>query len=218
MIITLDGPSATGKSTLAKALAKKLGYKFLNSGMIYRAVTYYLLKNSINFDSDAQIPNAINKMVIQLVFIGEEQSVLINGTNCSQFVSTKEVQENVSLYSQNLDIRHKVLQVQRQFAAKHNIVIEGRDIGTEVFPMAEFKFYVECSIDVRAKRRHADLTAAGQIISLDEVKKSLEKRDYIDSTRKFSPLTKPKDAIVIDTTLNTIDQSLNFILNYVKRR
>lgn len=218
MVITLDGPSATGKSTLAKLLAKKLDYKFLNSGMIYRCLSYYFLSNNILPSSENQINTLLEDVHIDIQFCDGEQNIVINGKNLTKYATIKQVQDSVSLYSQLPMIRKKVLYAQRAFAMRHNIVIEGRDTGTEVFPRAEFKFYVVCDIMVRAKRRHSDLVNAGQDISLEEVKKSLEKRDYLDSTRKYSPLVKPDNAIIVDTTNSTIEKSLGFLLNYVKRR
>lgn len=215
MVITLDGPSGTGKSTLAKLIANELGFKFLNTGMIYRAISFYFLKRNI-FPKDAQkIVDELNNINIDIKFINGNQNIIINSVNCTDFVSAKEVQENVSLYSQILPIRQRVLKVQRNFAKTNNVVIEGRDIGTEVFPNADYKFYVDCDVNVRARRRHADLIASGQQISFEEVIKSLENRDYLDKTREYSPLKKPDGAIDIDTSNNTIEETLNKMMTFI---
>lgn len=216
MIITIDGPSGTGKSTLAKIIAQKLNIKFLNSGMIYRAFTYYFLQNNIKSSCEKIIEEYLENINVEIVFINNSQHIIVNGTDCTPFVSNKEINENVSLYSQILCLRHKVLHLQRNFASLNDIVIEGRDIGTEVFPNANYKFYVDCDILVRAKRRHEDLLKIDSSITLDEVVKSLEKRDYIDKTRKFSPLVKPKGAIEIDTSYKTIEQTVEEMLDYIK--
>ena len=186
--------------------------------MIYRCLSYYFLSNNILPSSENQINTLLEDVHIDIQFCDGEQNIVINGKNLTKYATIKQVQDSVSLYSQLPMIRKKVLYAQRAFAMRHNIVIEGRDTGTEVFPRAEFKFYVVCDIMVRAKRRHSDLVNAGQDISLEEVKKSLEKRDYLDSTRKYSPLVKPDNAIIVDTTNSTIEKSLGFLLNYVKRR
>lgn len=215
MVITLDGPSGTGKSTLAKMLAKKLNFKFLNTGMIYRAITHYMLLQGIMPENYDEVLKKLNSINIEILFIDNNQNVIINNENCSEFVNSKEVQEYVSVYSQILEIRKCVLNVQRNYAKANSIVVEGRDIGSEVFPNADKKFYVICDIDVRAKRRYEDLIKSGQNISLNEVKKSLENRDLLDTTRKFSPLIKPENAIVVDTSNSTIEQSLNNMLSYI---
>lgn len=217
MIITLDGPSGTGKSTLAKIVASKLNFKFLNSGMIYRAITYYYLSNGISAEDKTEIERTINTLNIRIEFIDNAQCVFINELDCSPYVSSIDVSQNVSLFSQILAVRHITLHLQRNFASKINIVIEGRDIGSEVFPNADYKFYVTCDTVVRAKRRFADLKKDNPNLTLDEVVKSLENRDYLDTTRQFSPLVRPENAIDIDTSNKTIDECVNFILNIVNQ-
>ena len=216
MVITLDGPSGTGKSTLAKLIAKELGFKFLNTGMIYRSICYYFLVNGIMPENTSSINNELQNLKVEISFEESNQHIKINGLDCTPYVSSKEVQEYVSVYSQILKIRKVVLNVQRSFAMDNDIVIEGRDIGSEVFPNADYKFYVECDITIRAKRRYEDLVKNGQNTTLEDVIKSLENRDYLDKTREFSPLIKPADAHVIDTSTNTIEQSLTEILSYIK--
>ena len=216
MIITIDGQSGTGKSTLANILAKKLNYKCLNTGMIYRAITYYFLKNDILPDNLDEINIKLASMNIVLSFVDHSQFVKINDIDITPFVSIQDVQKFVSDYSQVLSIREKVTDIQRDFAKNNNIVVEGRDIGTHVFPYADYKFFVSCDINVRANRRLQDLIKLGQKVTLTEVIESLNKRDYLDSTRKYSPLKKAEDAIVIDTSYKTIDESISEILSYIK--
>jgi len=215
MIITLDGPSGTGKSTLAKLLAKKINFKMLNTGMIYRAITYYYLKNGVFADNTEKILSTINNLSIKIVFDADSQNVYIQDENITDYVSNKEVQKNVSLFSQILEIRQRVFKIQHEFASKNNIVIEGRDIGTEVFPNADYKFYVTCDTVTRAKRRLEDLKKLNQDITLAEVIKSLEERDYLDKTRKYGPLKRADDAIDIDTTNASVDESLKEILSHI---
>lgn len=216
MVITLDGPSGTGKSTLAKLVAKELGFKFLNTGMIYRSLCHYFLVNGIMPENINSINKELQNIRVEIYFEESNQHIKINGLECTPYVSSKEVQEYVSVYSQILKIRKAVLNVQRSFAMDNDIVIEGRDIGSEVFPNADHKFYVECDINIRAKRRYEDLVKNGQNTTIEDVIKSLKNRDYLDKTREFSPLIKPEDAHVIDTSTNTIEQSLAEILSYIK--
>ncbi|MBE7074415.1 MAG: (d)CMP kinase [Clostridiales bacterium] len=216
MIITLDGQSGTGKSTLANKVAKKLGFKCLNTGMVYRAISYYLYQQSIFPDNEIAIVNSLSKIHIQILFEEEKQFVIINNVNCTPYVSSIAVQQNVSLYSQILPLRERVTSIQREFALCNNVVVEGRDIGTHVFPDADYKFFITCDIHIRAQRRMADLISNGQQITLKEVVESLKNRDILDTTRKFSPLKRADDAIDIDTSHNTIEQSVNEIIKYIK--
>ena len=143
--------------------------------------------------------------------------VYVDNQDITPYVSSQEVQRNVSLYSQIFSIREKITEIQRVFAQNNNIVVEGRDIGTHVFPNADYKFFVTCNIEIRAKRRLDDLVKSGQNITLDEVVNSLKYRDYIDATREFSPLKRADDAIDIDTSNSTIDESVNEIIGYIRR-
>lgn len=217
MIIALDGQSGTGKSTLSKLVAKKLGFKYLNTGMIYRAVTYYFVKNNILPNDMNEITNALSNINIYIKFDNDNQMVYVDNQDITPYVSSQEVQRNVSLYSQIFSIREKITEIQRVFAQNNNIVVEGRDIGTHVFPNADYKFFVTCNIEIRAKRRLDDLVKSGQNITLDEVVNSLKNRDYIDTTREFSPLKRADDAIDIDTSNSTIDESVNEIIGYIRR-
>lgn len=217
MIIALDGQSGTGKSTLSKLVAKKLGFKYLNTGMIYRAVTYYFVKNNILPNDINEITNALSNMNIYIKFDSDNQMVYVDNQDITPYISSQEVQRNVSLYSQIFSIREKITEIQRVFAQNNNIVVEGRDIGTHVFPNADYKFFVTCNIEIRAKRRLDDLVKSGQNITLDEVVNSLKNRDYIDTTREFSPLKRADDAIDIDTSNSTIDESVNEIIGYIRR-
>lgn len=217
MIIALDGQSGTGKSTLSKLVAKKLGFKYLNTGMIYRAITYYFVKNNILPNDMNEITNALSNINIYIKFDNDNQMVYVDNQDITPYVSSQEVQRNVSLYSQIFSIREKITEIQRVFAQNNNIVVEGRDIGTHVFPNADYKFFVTCNIEIRAKRRLDDLVKSGQNITLDEVVNSLKNRDYIDTTREFSPLKRADDAIDIDTSNSTIDESVNEIIGYIRR-
>lgn len=212
MVITLDGYSACGKSTLSKILAKELNFNYLNTGMIYRAITAFLLQNNISFENIEKISQIIESLDVKVVFNNNVQKVLINNINFTNFINDKSVQQNVAIYSSILPIREKVKSIQEVIAKNSNIVVEGRDIGTHIFPNAEFKFFIICEIDIRAQRRLNDLLASGQMTTFDEVKKSLVERDLKDTTRKFGPLVKPDDAVVIDTSYSSIAECIKQML------
>ena len=180
MIIALDGQSGTGKSTLAKMIANELNFVYLNTGMIYRSIAYYFIKNGIYSDNLQAIQNLLKNMNINIKFIKNEQKVIINDLDCSDFVSTKEVQQNVSLFSQIKEIREKCVTIQREFALLNNIVIEGRDIGTHVFPNADYKFFIECDIEVSSQRRFEDLKQKDPNVKYEDVLTSLKNRDELE--------------------------------------
>ena len=215
MIITFDGASCTGKSTLAKLVAKRLGFNFMNSGMIYRAVTYYLLSKNITPNDTNKIDKVLDDVRIAVNFESNTQYVFINDEECGIYASELSVTKNVSQFSQNLKLRLIIEKVQRDFAQSNNCVFEGRDLGSVVFPNADYKFYVVCNIDIRAERRYADLKNDNPNITLQEVKKMLNDRDYNDIHRKVSPLVKPTDSIVIDTSFDTVEESVNKIISYI---
>ena len=217
MIITLDGPSGTGKSTLSKLLADELGFKLLNTGMIYRAIMYYFVANNIDCNDSDSVNNALNTINIDLKFNRNQQSVFINSEDMTPFINSKTVQKNVSIVSQIYQVRKLIYDIQHKFAKNNDMVIEGRDIGTAIFPDAEIKFYVTCDTLVRAKRRLDDLNKSSQNFSLQEVYDSLENRDLLDKSREFGPLKRPDDAIDIDTTNSTVEQSLSELLSYIKK-
>ncbi len=218
MVIAIDGPASAGKSTLAVMAANSLNFHFLNTGMIFRAIAYAINKNCIDVNDDKQIKNLLNSTKIEIKFIDKNQIVYVNEEDTSNYVSLPKIASLASLYSQNPIIREKVSSIQHEFAKKYNVVIEGRDIGTQVFPNADYKFFVTASLEERAKRRYAMLKNNNNNLTLQEVKDQLQERDYNDIHRKVSPLIQAKDAIVIDTSNDTVEQSLNKILNCVKAR
>lgn len=216
MVVAMDGPACSGKSTLAVLTAKALNIHFLNTGMIFRAIAYLLDKNDVDVMDVSSIQRIINEAKIEVEFKNGEQVVYINNIDTRNFVSLHNISQKASLFSQILIVREKVKEIQHKFAQKYDLVVEGRDIGTEIFPDAKYKFYVTASIDARAKRRFETLKQQNANITLQKVKEDLLQRDYNDSHRELSPLTQAKDAILIDTSNETIDQSLNKILSFIK--
>tara|TARA_Y100000590_G_scaffold448231_1_gene584588 strand:+ start:2371 stop:3027 length:657 start_codon:yes stop_codon:yes gene_type:complete len=211
MIIAIDGPAGAGKSTTAQEVAKKLGFIHINTGAMYRAVTLKIIRRNLQLHDENEIVKLLN--TTSLSFIGS--NIQLDGKDVSKEVLFSEVTEYVSAVSAIPIIRHRLVEYQRQISTGNDVVLEGRDIGTVVFPNAEFKFYITADIEVRAKRRKIDLNTAGDNVSLKENLNFLKNRDAKDSSRKHSPLLKAKDAIEVDTTHLSIDQQVNCIVNIV---
>lgn len=203
-IIALDGPSGSGKSTIANLLADKLKISYLNTGSMYRALTLYFLENNIKKSENIDI-KILKKISIDI----NEDKVFLNGKDVSQEIRDKEVTENVSWVSSIPVVREYLVEMQRKISKNKSIILDGRDIGTVVFPDAKYKFYLDASSFVRAKRR---LEQNEIDKSFEEIKKDIEKRDYLDSHREISPLKKAEDAIEIDSSDLTIDQTIEKIL------
>ena len=215
LIIAIDGPAGSGKSSTAKLLAEKLGFMYLNTGMMYRAVTLHFLANKININ-EINIQNEIERIDIVVDFILDKQIVYLNGINVVEYLNSENVANNVSLVSSNQYVREKLVSIQRDIAKKGSIVVDGRDIGTNVFPNAEFKFYLIADIEARANRRFLELSNSTSK-TLNEIKEEILLRDNIDSNRKFSPLKKAIGAIEIDTTHLSLDEQVNEIFKIINK-
>ena len=197
MIIAIDGPAGAGKSTISKLIANRLGIMYIDTGAMYRAVTYYFLQNDVKFDDKDEIKSSLDK--IDIDFDGDK--VYLCNQDVTSQIRSKIVNENVSDVSAIDVVREKMVDMQRLMSKKKSVLLDGRDIGTVVFPSADYKFYLTASVDVRAKRRYLEEQNKGNInISIEEIKKSIENRDYIDSNRKITPLKKADDAVEIDTS------------------
>lgn len=214
IIIAIDGPAASGKSSVAKYLADKLGYLYVDTGAMYRAITYYALLNNIVENEEAVI-EASKKIDLKLDYKNGITSVFINGEDVTEKIRTHEVNAKVSDISRIKDVRAQLVKLQREFGKNNNLIVEGRDTTTVVFPNADLKIFLTADAKERAKRRHLEFKNKGTDISLEEVEKSILNRDTIDSSRKVSPLTKAEDAIEIDTTDLTIEQEIEKIVSKV---
>lgn len=203
-IIALDGPSGSGKSTIANILSKKLNISYLNTGSMYRALTLYFLENGITNEEQIQL-EFLQNIKIDI----NEDRVFLNGKDVSEEIRNKIVTENVSWVSSIPLVRKYLVDLQRKISENKSIILDGRDIGTVVFPNAKYKFFLVASSEVRAKRRYEQNEIDK---SLEEIQKDIEKRDYIDSHREISPLKKAKDAIEIDSSNLTIDETIDEIL------
>lgn len=216
LIIAIDGPAGSGKSTSAKLVAQKLGYIYIDSGAMYRAVTFVAIQKNI-LDNESKIVDLAEDLDIKLQFINEETKVQIDDIDVTEELRSTEVNVNVSKVSKIEGVRKALVDKQKKMRdAEHGIVMEGRDITTVVFPDADLKIYLTASIEQRAKRRLEEYKSKGKEVSLDEIKYNIEERDKIDSTRSVSPLKKAPDAIEIDTSKVSIEQQVEIILEKVK--
>ena len=219
IIIAIDGLSGSGKSSTAKLLAKEMNYKYLDSGAMYRAVTLYIIENSIDYKNLKMLKTILDK--IELEFIKDDVSgsyqIHLNNKNVEKKIRSKKVSELVSEISKISIIRKKLVQMQRTIGNKKGIVMEGRDIGTVVFPRAELKIFMKADLDIRAKRRFNEFEKLGKKISLEEVKSNLIDRDNKDSNREDSPLKVTSNSLILDTTSITLEEQIEFIKKEAKK-
>lgn len=216
--IAIDGYSSCGKSTLTKQLAQKLGYKYVDTGAMYRGVTLYFLQNSINFEDEIQIAEALKKIHLNFKFVDQRSSLFLNGQYVEEEIRSMKVSSNVSEVAAISSVRKFLVKQQQQIAVDKGIVMDGRDIGTVVLPNAELKLFMTADKEIRVERRYLELLANGREISRIEIQKNLEHRDFIDTHRKDSPLAKAEDAILLDNTNMTMQEQLDFAYDLVQKR
>jgi len=212
MIIAIDGPSASGKSTTAKGLAEKLGITHVDTGAMYRAVTLGLKLSGISPDDDTSVCQYLSE--IELYFDANNKMHL-NGVDVSHEIRSGDISSRVSAVSAIPEVREKMVIIQRRIAGEQDCVLEGRDIGTVVFPNAEFKFFLIADIDVRAKRRLIELEKMGETKTISELIEDIRRRDQLDTSRNHSPLIQADDAIPIDTSQLTINEQIKIIINHI---
>lgn len=213
--IAIDGPAAAGKSTVAKIVAHKLAYMYIDTGAMYRALTLKALRNSVSLSDEEGLQQLLEETDIQLTQGKEGQLVHLDGRDVTSDIRSKEVTNHVSQVAKHPSVREKMVQRQRALAANRGVVMDGRDIGTQVLPKAELKFFFNASVEERAKRRHEENLKRGFPSDISQLKREIEERDLLDSKRKVAPLIKAEDAIEIDTTSMTIEDVVHFILNKV---
>ena len=216
MIIAIDGPAATGKSTSAKLVSQKLGFTYLDTGAMYRCVTLLVLRNNVEINNQDHLASLLKNFQLDIKKNGKDHLFLLEGENVSKDIRSSDVTDNVSAVSALPVVRKKLVSIQRKIANNQDSVVEGRDIGTVVFPNADVKFFIVADTLVRAKRRQLDLKRLGEKKTIDSLIKEIRDRDNYDSQRKISPLTKAIDAIEVNTTNTTIDEQVNFMVNKVK--
>lgn len=216
LVVAIDGYSSCGKSTLAKALAKKLGFIYIDSGAMYRAVTLYFIRNQVDSTSHDAVIDALQHIELNFHSRDYESHITLNGKEVSEEIRKMPVSERVSEVSAIKEVRTEMVRQQQRMGKSKNIVMDGRDIGTKVFEDAQVKLFMTADPKIRAERRFRELQSKGDLeTSLEDVFENLAHRDYADTTRKESPLTRAEDAIILDNTDITPEQQLQFALDKV---
>lgn len=216
--IAIDGPAAAGKSTVAKIVAKKLGYIYIDTGAMYRALTLKAIQNEVDVNNEKELSLLLSKMTIKLVPEEDVQKVYIDQTDVSEAIRTPEVTRNVSFVAKHSLVREKMVDLQREYGVNGGVVMDGRDIGTHVLVDAEVKIFMIASVDERAQRRHIENLKNGFESNLDVLKEEIATRDKIDSEREVSPLKKADDAVSLDSTSKSINDVVEEILSIVKEK
>jgi len=220
IIITIDGYSSCGKSTLARQLAAELNYIFIDSGAMYRAITLYFLRNHIDWNNRKKVIEALKNISLEFIYnpYAQKSDMYLNSENVESLIRDMLVSENVSNVSTIKEVREFAVEQQRKMGEKKGIVMDGRDIGTTVFPKAELKIFMTADAGVRVERRFKELYEKDHNITIEEVKTNLAMRDYIDSNREVSPLRKANGALVLDNTRLTIEEQLKMALKWAKEK
>lgn len=223
LIIAIDGYSSCGKSTFAKFIAKMLNYIFIDSGAMYRAVTLYCMRRGFIGTGGLNLSGVLTELTdINIDFIFnpdiDEYETFLNSENVEQEIRNIEVSSNVSRISQIAEVRTRLVELQRQIGIQKGIVMDGRDIGTVVFPDADIKIFMTASVDIRAKRRHDELKAKGTIIDFEEIKRNIIARDIADENRDISPLRRADDAILLDNSRMSVDQQMDWVKQIIQKK
>lgn len=218
--IAIDGTSGSGKSSISQSVATKIGFKHLNTGEFYRAFALNLIRNNLDPNSETDIEKLVKITNINVRFNEKNvQETILNGENVSSLLSEPNISENSAKISQYLTVRQKIRLIQRETAKKYNIIMEGRDIGTEILPNADVKFFITASLEERANRRYKQYLEKGvSATTYEEVLNSLKMRDYLDENRAIAPLKKADDAILVDSTNLTYDEVVNLISNIILKK
>ncbi len=216
--IAIDGPAGAGKSTIAKRVSKELGFIYVDTGALYRAVGLNALKLGKNTKSEEEVVPTLEGLKVSLRFVGGEQRVFLGEEDVSAAIRQNEVSMAASNVSAIPKVREFLFELQRSIARENNCLMDGRDIGTVVLPHAQIKIYLTASAEARADRRYKELIEKGQQVDYAEILKEIELRDYQDTHREIAPLKKADDAILVDTTKLTLEESIEYILNVIKER
>ncbi|MBE7091766.1 MAG: (d)CMP kinase [Clostridiales bacterium] len=216
MKIALDGPAGAGKSTVAKALAKKLDIMYLDTGAMYRAVALYMLDNGITVDQKDKVEEALKHIDLVVKYEDGMQKMYLAGKDVSLRIRENAVSKAASDFSALQPVRVFLVKMQQETAQKNDCILDGRDIGTFVLPDADFKFFLTADSSERAKRRAKELAEKGQIVDVLQIQKEIEQRDYNDSHREFAPLKQAEDAVLVDSTFMTVDEVITFVSNVIE--
>jgi len=217
MKITIDGPVASGKTAVGRALARRIPARFLDTGMMYRAVTWATIQQNIDLNNKADLAELTKSLSIEVILEDGDQVLKVDGTDITDELRNSDIESNVSKISQVGAVRHELVDQQRAIASTGDIVMVGRDIGTVVIPDADLKIYLDASIQIRAKRRHDEMRRKRQRIDLEKLVEEIKTRDNMDSNREDSPLVSAEDAVIINTDRLRIDQVVNLILESIQK-
>ncbi len=211
--VAIDGPAGAGKSTIAKAIAKKMGYVYVDTGAMYRAMALFFLRSGISKDDEAKISSVVDDISVSIKYEDGAQHVILNGEDVTGMIRTEEVGNMASATSVYGAVRTKLVALQQELAKTTDVIMDGRDIGTVVLPNANVKVFLTASVECRAKRRYDELVAKGEDADFDKIAKDIEERDYRDSHREISPLKQADDAILVDSSEMTIDEVVSAIID-----
>lgn len=215
--VAIDGPAGAGKSTIAKAAAKELGFIYVDTGALYRAIAYNAVKTGA-IDDEQKIINMLDSTKVELKYVNGVQAVYLNGEDVSAFIRTPEISMGASKVSAIPQVRAFLLNLQREIASTNNVIMDGRDIATVVLPNADVKIFLFASPECRAERRYKELIEKGESVSFDDVLKDVNQRDYQDSHREIAPLKPSDDSIMADTSELTLQESIDLIVNTIKEK
>ena len=215
--VAIDGPAGAGKSTIAKLIAKKMGYIYVDTGAMYRAMALYFIRNGIKPDDAKKISEKCKDADISIAYRDGEQVVLLGDENVNGLIRTEEVGNMASATSAYKDVRAKLVELQKKLAANADVVMDGRDIGTVVLPNADVKIYLTASSSVRAKRRYDELIAKGETADLATIEADIIERDHRDMTREISPLKQADDAVLVDSSYMTIDEVVQTVTDLIEK-
>ena len=217
MNVAIDGPAGAGKSTIAKAIAAKMGYVYVDTGAMYRAMALYFLRSNISKEDEAKISSSVEDITVSIKYEDGAQHVILNDEDVTGLIRTEEVGNMASATSVYSAVRSKLVALQQELAKTTDVIMDGRDIGTVVLPNADVKIFLTASVECRAKRRYDELVAKGENPDFDKIAKDIEERDYRDSHREISPLKQAEDAILVDSSEMTIDQVVETIIGYCNK-
>lgn len=213
LVIAIDGPAGAGKSTISKLIAKNLGINYIDTGAMYRAITYKCIKEDIDVNDIQRVVDLCSRTDVDFV----DNYIYLDGQRLNEEIRTLQVSSRVSDVAKIPQVREFLLKKQREIGKRSDVILDGRDVGTHIFPDAKYKFFLNASAQERGRRRYQELIDKGQSVVLEEIIEDIKKRDYIDSTREVAPLVKADDAIEVDTTSMTIDQVVTYISDMVRR-
>ncbi len=216
--VAIDGPAGAGKSTIAKMAAEKLGYIYMDTGALYRAVGHACLQQNINVSNAPQVDACVSTLTVDLRFVDGVQRVFVNGEDVTDYIRTEKISKAASRVSAFPEVRSFLLDLQRDFATSHNVIMDGRDIGTVVLPNAQVKVFLTASPEERARRRVRQYEEQGTPADYEEILSEIKQRDYNDSTRAAAPLKPAEDAVLLDTTGLTLEESFQQLLSIIQNR